>query len=187
VVQSADELSLHEDPQAEDHYNIDSLYAEALAAIVDGVAKSDGIAVGDEVASGVLANRINDGRDAQYGYSQPAAPGIWQPVAPPVGTELPYVTPFAMLSPSQFRPSGPPALRSAKYAKDLNEVEEVGRLDSDVRTAYQTETARLLTEHTQLQLNQAFRRLAVARDLDIAGTARMFAMIHAATADSSKC
>jgi hypothetical protein len=165
--------------------NLDTIYAAALAVIPDDLAKADGIAVGDEVASGVLALRSNDNRDSQYLYSQPNGAGVWQPTAAPVGIELPHVTPFALTSASQFRPSGPPPLRSAKYARDLLEVEEIGRSDSEIRTDSQTETARFLTEHTQLQLNRAFRRLATEQELDIVDTARMFAMVHAATADSS--
>ena len=39
---------------------------------------------------------------------------------------LATTTPFVMDSPSQFRPGPPPALTSERYAKDYNEVMEVG-------------------------------------------------------------
>jgi hypothetical protein len=54
-----------------------------------------------------------------------------------------------------------------------------------LRNAYQSDTARFLTEHTPRQLNRAFRKIAAARGLSVPDTARLFAMIHAATADSS--
>src|SRR4030095_2071175 len=105
-----------------------------------------------------LLLRVNDGRDASYLYTQPIAPGGWQrtppAVAAPIGIELPHVTPFAMTSPSQFRPKEPPSLRSPKYAADLNEVAQIGCNTSTLRTAYQSDTARFLTEHTQRQLNR---------------------------------
>ena len=168
---------------------LDAKLVAALAAIPDGDAKTDGVALGVEVAAAVLLWRANDGRDGSFLYDQPATPGVWQRTPPafaaPVGIELPHVTPFAMTSPSQFRPNGPPALRSPRYAADLNEVKNVGSQASTQRTAYQSETARFLTEHTQQQLNRAFIALAVERDLDVPDTARLFAMIHAATADSS--
>jgi hypothetical protein len=90
-----------------------------------------------------------------------------------------------MSGPSQFRPNGPPALRSPTYATDLEEVVLIGRNTSTVRTASQSEMARFLTEHTQRQLNRAFRRLAAQQSLDVPAAARLFAMIHASTADSS--
>jgi len=168
---------------------LDAKLAAALAVIPDGDAKSEGVAVGAEVAAGVLLLRVNDGRDATYLYTQPIAPGVWQRTPPafaaPIGIELPHVTPFAMTSPSQFRPNEPPSLRSPEYAADLNEVEEIGRNTSTLRTPYQSDTARFLTEHTQRQLNRAFRRLVVERGLSVPEAARLFAMIHAATADSS--
>ena len=168
---------------------LDAKLALALAAVPDGIAKDEGVALGAEVAAGVIALRANDGRDSIYTYTQPVAPGVWQRTPPayasPIGIELPYVTPFAMTSPSQFRPNGPPSLRSPQYAADLNEVALIGRNTSTVRTASQSEMARFLTEHTQRQLNRAFRRLAVDRHLDVPATARLFAMIHASTADSS--
>ena len=46
--------------------------------------------------------------------------------------------PWAIDSPSQFRPAGPPALTSAKYAKDFNETKLMGSQTSAVRTPEQT-------------------------------------------------
>jgi hypothetical protein len=89
------------------------------------------------------------------------------------------------ISPSQFRPGPPPSLRSRKYAADLNEVALIGRDTSSLRNAYQTDTARFLTEHTQRMLNRAFRKLAVERGLSVPDAARLFAMTHAAAADGS--
>jgi PAP2 superfamily len=157
---------------------LDTKLADALAVIPDGDAKS-----------GVLLLRANDGRDDTYLYSQPIVPGVWQRTPPafaaPIGIELSHVTPFAMISPSQFRPGPPPPLRSRRYAADLNEVALIGRDTSSLRNAYQSDTARFLTEHTQRMLNRAFRKLAVERGLSVPDAARLFAMIHAAAADSS--
>ena len=55
------------------------------------------------------------------------------------------VTPWAMTSGSQFRdPVGPPALSSAEYAAEFNEVKAIGAVNSATRTADQTNIAQLL-------------------------------------------
>ena len=63
---------------------LDGRYADYLAAIPDdGTAKTDGIAVGQQVASAVLALRTNDGRESNPQYGQPPfvppppGPGVW--------------------------------------------------------------------------------------------------------------
>jgi membrane-associated phospholipid phosphatase len=48
------------------------------------------------------------------------------------------MTPWAIQSPSQFRPAGPPALTSARYAADFNETKTMGSLSSSTRTPDQT-------------------------------------------------
>ena len=52
------------------------------------------------------------------------------------------MTPWVMLSPSQFHPAGPPALGSARYAADLAETQSIGSFSSATRTADQTLAAR---------------------------------------------
>src|SRR5947209_1610184 len=58
--------------------------------------------------------------------------------APGAGPQYAYMTPWVMLSSSQFRPAGPPALNSAKYTAEFNETKSMGRFDSPLRTADQT-------------------------------------------------
>src|SRR4029079_14882544 len=52
-----------------------------------------------------------------------------------------YMTPWAILAPSQFRPAGPPALTSDRYATDFNETRTMGNLLSSTRTPDQTGSA----------------------------------------------
>ena len=47
-----------------------------------------------------------------------------------------------MTSPSQFRPKPPIALESEQWAKDYNEIKELGEKNSSKRSARQTEDAR---------------------------------------------
>src|SRR5437867_3952014 len=80
---------------------------------------------------------------APYVFS--SAVGQYQPTpggsGPPRFRTLATTMPFAMTSPSEFRPAGPPPLSSARYAQDFNEVQSVGALNSATRNANQTETA----------------------------------------------
>ena len=69
-------------------------------------------------------------------------PGQWRPTLPAFlpGAVPQFATmvPWSIESPSQFRPSGPPALGSARYASDFSETQLMGSLTSAVRTADQT-------------------------------------------------
>jgi hypothetical protein len=104
---------------------LDAAFAAALAGIPDGAAKADGIAVGEFVASHILALRSGDVL-GPASYSQSEAPGVWQPAGDGynsgvAATTWPGLTPFALRQTSQFRPPPPPALTSREYA--LNEIE----------------------------------------------------------------
>jgi len=108
----------------------------SLAQIPDGQAKSDGIAIGDAVASAVIALRVNDGSSPpQFKVPGPAVPGEWQatpscPVVNGVAVGIAFqwqnITPFGIPSASDFLLGPPPALTSNEYAKAYNEVMTVG-------------------------------------------------------------
>ena len=135
----------------------------------------------------MLALRANDGLDDMVPYVQPPpGPGVYEPTAPvpPVGTRLPRVLPLALESASQFRPNGPPALLSGEYARDFNEVKDLGRVDSSVRSADQTALALFWTDSDIPQWNRNLLRLAEARGLTAIETARMLAMAHVAGGDA---
>jgi hypothetical protein len=88
------------------------------------------------------------------------------------------------VSGSQFRPDGPNPLTSTEYADDLNQVEQLGRLDSATRTDEQTTQALFWTDHDIRQWNDGMLRLATARGLDLVQTARMLAMAHVSGGDA---
>jgi hypothetical protein len=166
---------------------LDDLYIEYLTGIPDGEAKANGILVGEEVGGGMLLLRANDGLDDTVPYVQrQPGPGVYEPTAPvpPAGTRLPLVLPLALESASQFRPNGPPALSSGEYARDFNEVKDLGRFDSSVRSAEQTALARFWTDSDIPQWNRNLLRFADARGLTAIETARMLAMAHVAGGDA---
>jgi len=172
---------------------LDGDYANYLAAIPDGTAKTNGIAVGQQVAAAMVALRTNDGRERNPTLADlnppPPGPGIWQqnpgnPLPPVLGLRLPGITPLALNSASQFRPGGPNELTSEEYTEDFNQVKELGRVDSTSRTPAQTEQALFWTDHDLRVWNDGMHRLAVAYGLDLVQTARMLAMAHVAGGDA---
>jgi hypothetical protein len=162
-------------------------YDAYLAAIPDGLAEDNGIAVGAQVAWAILAWRANDGFDNVVPWVQPApGPGVFEPypAPPPVDVKLKQVSPLTLTSNDQFRPDGPNPLTSAEYAEDLNEVKAYGRIDSAVRTPNQTEVARFWAENTAVQWPRTLREIALDKGLDVTETARMLTMAQVATADA---
>jgi hypothetical protein len=166
---------------------LDAAYAASLAAIPDGQQKTDGIAAGEEVGAGILDLPAIDGLESTVPYVQPPpGPGVYEPTAPatPLGTKLPLVVPLALHTASQFRPDGPPPLRSHQYAADLALVRALGRLDSRLRTEEQTRIALFWTDHDIPQWNRNLLRLATERGLSPVQTARLLAMAHVAGSDA---
>jgi len=168
---------------------LDGDYAAYLASVSDGSAKTNGIAVGEQVAQAILARRANDGREKNPTISDldpPApGPGVWQPApGPALGLRLPGIKPLALRRASQFRLDGPNPLTSQEYADDFNQVKDLGRIDSRSRTPEQTLEARFWTDHDLRQWNDGMLRLAATRRLDLVQTARMLAIAHVAGSDA---
>ena len=124
---------------------LDAALAASLSAVPDGGAKTDGIALGNAVGAVILALRANDGSTATVPYTPGSGPGVWVPTppafAPAVVPQWRYVTPWTMAAPEQFRPGPPPALASATYTADFNEIKALGALNSSTRTPEQTDIA----------------------------------------------
>jgi hypothetical protein len=102
-----------------------------------------GIAWGTTVANGILAWRSTDGfTPAPPPFVGGTAVGQWRPTppafAPGAGPQFATMVPWVINAPSQYRPAGPPALTSARYATDFNETKLMGSISSTVRTSDQT-------------------------------------------------
>jgi hypothetical protein len=96
---------------------------------------------------------------------------------------LGFVTPLLVPSATQFAPPAPPALTSARYTRDFNEVKAFGSLTSTARTAAQTDTALFFSGNALVQYHGALRDQVTVRHLDI-DAARMFAAIDMSLADA---
>lgn len=169
--------------------NLDTLYLASLAA--HSLSATDpGIEYGRNAAAAILALRANDNSaQAQFNYTAPGAglPGVWVPLtsAPALLPGWGDVTPFVLHNVSQFGVPPPPALDSELYARDYNEIKEIGKLNSLTRTATQTQIATFWLGSPVAIWNQPLIQIVAARDLDLSSTARAFALAYLAAADSS--
>jgi hypothetical protein len=157
--------------------------ATYLTPIPDGKAKSDGIKLGEAVAAKVLAARANDGSDAPDAYRPRTTPGVYVPTAITLSSMWPNMMPFAMVSPSQFRPEPPISLDSKEWATDYTELREYGGLNSVKRTAQQTETAKFWLGPL-LAYQPFLRQLVAAKQMGVVDSARFMALAAAALNDS---
>ena len=95
----------------------------------------------------MLDAREDDGYLASFTLVIGPDPGDWRPIGWPATPAFDpdpwvgYLEPFLIESPSQFRSHGPNALTSGLYAKEFNEVKELGALNSSTRTEDQTRAA----------------------------------------------
>jgi hypothetical protein len=158
--------------------------ASYLAAIADGEAKSDGIRLGEAVATEVLKARANDGANAPDAYRPKTKPGVYVPTPITVASVWPAVTPFALTKPSQFRPQPPIALESKEWAADFNELKAYGGKVSTKRSPQQTETARFWLMVGAPGYHPIPRQLIAAKQMSIIDSARFMALYSAALADA---
>jgi hypothetical protein len=173
--------------------SVEADYTAALGAILNGTAKTRGIALGHAAAAAILALRSADGFDTPTvdpDYQEGTAPGEYRytpgtpfAFAPRLGEDL---TPFVLKDASQFRPGPPYSLTSRKYAADVNEIQRLGGDDvitPSARTDDQTEIALFWVESSPLAWNRLTRAVATADGLDLWESARLFGLLNLAMVD----
>jgi hypothetical protein len=158
--------------------------ATYLATIADGEAKSDGIKLGEAVATKILQARANDGANAPDAYRPKTRPGVYVPTPITVASVWPAVTPFALTKPSQFRPQPPISLESKEWAADFNELKAYGGKVSIKRSPQQTETARFWLMVGAPGYHPIPRQLIAAKQMSIMESARFMALYAVALADA---
>ncbi len=175
--------------------SLDVKLAASLAAITDDGNYQDSVSIargrdwGALVAADILAWRSSDGfNTSPPPFTGGLLPGQWRPTPPgfaPMNcAQCATMVPFAIASPSQFRPVGPPALESAAYATDLNEVKALGRATGSTRTAEQTAIARFWAGNSAVHWNRIAVTLAVQNQNTLSENARLFALMNIALADA---
>jgi hypothetical protein len=151
---------------------------------------SDGVALGQAAANDIIALRSGDGRNAAtptYGTIGPIIPGQWQLQSAGQTAQTPWVAsmrPFVLQQASQFRVGPPPALTSQQYAKDLNEVEAYGSVNSTVRTQDETNTAYFWNANAVNQYNGMMQNAINENGMGLVDAAHLFAMGELTTADA---
>lgn len=176
----------------------------SLAAISTGEAAESSVSIalgvewGHSVANQILAWRSTDGFTATFPPFVPGtAAGDWVPTAAVPGTNPPQpaapfgrnfavMTPWVLESPDQFRAPGPPALGSAKYRADFDEVRIMGRDTSLDRTADQSAYAVFWNVGTATDY---WHRIAVSfsesRHLTLSQNSRLLAALSLVMADAA--
>jgi hypothetical protein len=143
-----------------------------------------GIRLGETVARRMVESRATDGATEVDPYRPKTTPGQYVPTATMVCSTWPSMRPFALASPSQFRPGPPVALQSREWAADYNEIRELGGKTSSNRTARQTETARFWLMTGPQAYHPLARQMVLDRHLDLVDSARFMARFAVALTDA---
>src|SRR5881628_2027886 len=169
----------------------------SLAAIASGAAAEHsvsiarGIAWGQAVADAIWTWRSTDGfSPAPPPVTGGTAVGEWRPTPPAflsgAGPQFAYMTPWVILSPSQFQPLGPPALYSARYAADFLETKSMGSISTTLRSADQTLAAQFWAVSTaSYYWNAIAVSLGAERHSTLSENARLLALLNVAMADAA--
>jgi hypothetical protein len=163
---------------------IDKSYGAALAAIADGPAKTTGIAAGEQAAAAVLAWRADDNAGAPERYRPATTAGVYVPTTIPAVPQWPQRKPWVMTSCDQFRPGPPPALASAIWARDYNEIKAIGARNSTTRTPAQTEIARFWEANAPVIYYPVVRSVANMPGREVTQNARLLATTAEAIDDA---
>ena len=162
--------------------NLDESYAMAMAEIPDGLAKDAGVALGEQAAQAAMAAAGIDPAVEQTPYRPRAAPGEWIGASPP--SLEPYwfaFKPWVVKSPEALMPPPPPALTSATWARDYEEVRRLGARTSKERTPQQTLIARYRQGY---DLSPTVRYIADRPGRRQVENARLFALYQMAMDDA---
>ena len=120
---------------------IDAAYDAALAPLGDAAQRRAGVAAGERAAAELLAARASDPATADD-YRPHTTPGAYVPTAAAAASTWPRRRPWLLARADQLRPGPPPALASAAWARDYDEVKSLGARASTRRSAEQTEVAK---------------------------------------------
>ena len=157
---------------------------KSLAGIPNGDAKNRGIELGEESAAKVLELRLKDGNGTPNAFRPITQPGVYTETMVTAGWDFIRMTPFAMTSPDQFRPQPPIALTSDEWAKNYNEMKEIGEKNSTKRTPQQTENARFWLTVVPLSHQPLARQIVIAKNMSVLELARFMSLVAMAATDA---
>jgi hypothetical protein len=164
---------------------IEAAYEASLKGLAQGPVLIQGIALGEQVAAAVVADRAKDGTDAPDTLRPSASPGVYVTTAPPLFEQYARAKPWVIAKADQFRPGPPPQLSSAAYVRDYNEVKALGGTRSTARTADQTDAVTFWRNaNFGPTWQQVARELATAKELPLPECARLFALLNMTLANA---
>jgi len=178
-------------PNAED--NLNQAYRADLASLTTTPkvrSLLEAISVGRRTADRILRERADDGSSTPADpYMFGTGPGAYQSTPPnfpkqPQLVNWGNVRPFSLPNAAQFRPGPPPALDSPVYARSLNEVQTLGTFAGSTASPEQMLIGRFWNGAIQNYWNEIAQSAAVARGLNTADTADLFAVLNVGLADS---
>ncbi len=159
---------------------------DAIAATLPaGAGTTAGRSFGEASAGALLAARQGDGLGAPNQYRPATAPGVYVPTPLPILVDVAAMKPFALSSPSQFRPGPPPALTSDLWTRDFNEVKAIGSRASTVRTPEQTATVMFWTSNGPQQYLDSIAGVPLPVGMGTVDRARFLALQSMAIWDAS--
>jgi hypothetical protein len=168
----------------EEKAEIEKTLTRMLGDVEEGNAKERGVILGRKAATDLLALRVDDGSERIDSWRPITKPGVYVPTAPVVSSTVGEYAPWVMQSAAQFRPGPPPALTSDTWTRDVNEIREVGGLDSKVRSAEQTTVARFWLLTGARTWNPLVQQVARNRKMGLLDCARLFALASMAGMDA---
>ena len=164
---------------------IEEAYATSMKAIPEGPAKTAAIKVGVQAAAAVKADRANDGTGEPDSYRPHTTAGAYEPTALPIWGQYARAKPWVLKRADQFRPGPPPALSSPEWARDYNEVKDLGGTKSTVRTPAQTDAVIFWGNvNFGTAWQEAARELAIKQEMPLAECARLFALLNMSLANA---
>jgi hypothetical protein len=156
----------------------------ALATVAQGEARTKGVELGRKAAAGVLALRADDGSNAAESYRPYTKPGVYVPTLVPIESTSGGIKPWVLEKSSQLRPMPPPALESEVWTRDVNEIRELGSLNSAKRTAEQTEIGRFWFLTGPRSYAPIVQQVVEAKKMDLVDSARLHALVAMASSDA---
>jgi len=162
----------------------DQALTASLAKLPEGSSRNGGVAVGEAAAQTILTWCADDRVGAVTEYRPLTKPGTYVPTTLPVAHDFALSRPWLLKSADQFRPPAPPPLTSETWARDFNEIHQLGARASTKRSAEQTQVAQFWVITGAPAFNGLMRQAVEQRKLGTVESARVAALVYMAFNDA---
>lgn len=163
---------------------LDQALASSLAKLPEGPSRDQGVALGTAAAQAILDWCADDRVGAVTEYRPVTKPGTYVPTMLPLAHDVALSRPWLLKSADQFRPPAPPPLTSETWARDVNEIQQIGARKSIKRSPEQTQVAQFWVITGAPAFNGLIRQAIEQRKLGTAESARVAALAFMAFNDA---